>query len=245
MAISTAAFPRMAEEAVRDQEELKETLSKSLRVILYLTIPASVALMVLARPLTSFLLQGGAFDAESADLVVPALVFYAVALFAHAGIEILSRGFYALEDTRTPVTFAVISMAVNLLLSAALVIPFGIRGLAAALSVAAIVEFALLVRTLARRLRGLDNARVLRSVARTLIATVLMAEVIALWLAALNLVGLLDLDNKLDAGLALVGGTALGGLAFLWASRVLHSEEAETLLARVQLPQGVRRLTGG
>jgi peptidoglycan biosynthesis protein MviN/MurJ (putative lipid II flippase) len=136
-------------------------------------------------------------------------------------------------------------MAVNLVLSAALVIPFGIRGLAAALSVAAIVEFALLVRTLARRLRGLDNARVLRSVARTLIATVLMAEVIALWLAALNLVGLLDLDNKLDAGLALVGGTALGGLAFLLASRVLHSEEAETLLARVQLPQGVRRLTGG
>ena len=85
--------------------------------------------MILAKPITAFLLRSGSFDATSTDLVVSALVFYSIALFAHAGIEILSRGYYAMSDTRTPVAFAVISMIVNLVLSLVLVWPFGIKGL--------------------------------------------------------------------------------------------------------------------
>ncbi|MEX2247432.1 MAG: murein biosynthesis integral membrane protein MurJ [Dehalococcoidia bacterium] len=236
MAISTAVFPRMAEQAARDDTELKETLSKSLRLILFLTVPASVALIILAKPLTAFLLRSGAFGTESTDLVVAAMVFYAVALFAHAGIEILSRGFYALSDTRTPVAFAVMSMAVNLVLSVPLTWQFGVRGLAAALSVATILEFAMLVRTLDRRLRGVDTARVMISVGRTLLATIVMAEMIALWLALLRLAGALDLDQKIDAGLAVAGGGALGIAAFAIASRLLRSEEAAMLVERLPAP---------
>jgi len=105
-----------------------------------LTIPASVGLMVLAKPITAFLLRSGAFNSASTDLVVGAVVFYSLALFAHAGIEILSRGYYAMSDTRTPVAFAVISMIINLVLSLILVWPFGIKGLAFSLSAATIVE---------------------------------------------------------------------------------------------------------
>jgi putative peptidoglycan lipid II flippase len=240
MAISTAAFPRMAEQAARDEGDLRDTLSKALRLILYLTIPASVGLVVLARPITAFLLRSGAFDASSQDLVVSALVFYSVALFAHAGIEILSRGFYALSDTRTPVAFAVVSMAVNLVLSLALVKPFGIRGLAAALSVATIVEFILLLRTLGRRLDGLDAGHVVFSVTRTVMASVLMAEVLALWLAVLRLAGLLDLGRKPEAGFAVLGGLLLGSAVFFYTSRRLRIDEAEVLVERLPLPAGLR-----
>jgi putative peptidoglycan lipid II flippase len=244
MAISTAVFPRMAEQATRDQEELRETLSRSLRLILYLTIPASVGLMVMAKPLTAFLLRSGAFGASSTDLVVSALVFYAIALFAHSGIEILSRGYYAMSDTRTPVAFAVMSMVINLVLSLVLVWPFGIKGLAAALSVATIVEFALLLRTLDRRLHGLDTRRLVLSVTRTLVATILMAEVIALWLAVLKLAGLLELDRKAQAGFATLGGIAIGAATYYYVSRLLHSEEAETLVQRLPLPAPVRAWLG-
>ena len=161
--------------------------------------------MILAKPLTAFLLRSGAFNQASTDLVVSALVFYSIALFAHSGIEILSRGFYALSDTRTPVTFAVLSMVINLVLSLILVWPFGVGGLAAALSVATIVEFTMLVRTLDRRLDGLDTQRTMASVVTTIVATVLMAEAIALWLALLKLTGLLDLSQKPEAALALLG----------------------------------------
>jgi len=245
MAISTAVFPRMAEQATRDERELQETLSRSLRLILYLTVPASVGLMILAKPMTAFLLRSGAFGSSSTDLVVSALVFYALALFAHSGIEILSRGYYAMSDTRTPVAFAVISMVINLVLSAILVWPFGIKGLALSLSVATIVEFWLLWRTLDRRLHGLDRGRLFASTARTLVATVLMGEVVALWLAALRLAGLLELDRKVDAGFATIGGMVLGAIVFLCATRLLRSDEAETLIQRMPLPARLRAYVGG
>jgi putative peptidoglycan lipid II flippase len=237
MAISTAVFPRMAEQAAREEGDLRETVSKSLRLILYLTIPASVGLMVLAKPLIAFLLRSGAFGSSSTDLVVSALVFYAVALFAHSGIEILSRGFYALSDTRTPVMFAVVSMAINLVLSLILVWPFGVGGLAVSLSIATIVEFALLID---RRLGGLETQRTLSSVLITAVATVLMAEAIAVWLAFLRIAGLLDLASKPQAALAVLGGMAIGGAVFFYATRLLGSTEAETVVQRLPVPARLR-----
>jgi len=244
MAISTAIFPRMAEQAARDEGELQDTVSKALRLILYLTIPASVGLVILAKPITAFLLRSGSFDATSTDLVVGALVFYSIALFAHAGIEILSRGYYALSDTRTPVAFAVISMIVNLVLSLILVWPFGIKGLAAALSVATIVEFTLLIRNLEQRLGGLDAGHLVFSLTRTIVSSVLMAEVILLWLALLRLAGLLDLARKPLAAFAVMGAVALGAAAFFYTSRLLRSEEAEVLVQRLPLPERLRAYLG-
>ena len=243
MAISTAAFPRMAEQAARGGDELRETVSTSLRLILYLTIPASIGIFILARPITAFLLRSGAFDSSSTSLVVGALALYSVALFAHSGIEILSRGFYALSDTRTPVTFAVVSMVVNFVLCVVLVWPFGIKGLAGALSVATIVEFWLLWRTLARRLDGLDAGHLTFSLSRTIAGSVLMAEVILLWLAILHFAGLLDLADKVDAGLAVIGGIGIGGVVFFAATRALRSEEAGMLARRLPLPQALRPAT--
>jgi len=240
MAISTAAFPRMAEQAARDEDELSDTVSRALRLILYLTIPASVGLMILAAPLVSLFLRGGAFGAASSDLVTGALICYAFALFAHSGIEILSRGFYALSDTRTPVTFALVSLAVNLVLSLVLVIPFELNGLAAALSIAAIIEFVLLLRALSPRLGGLDTPAVWASAWRTILATMLMAEVVLLWLAGLELAGALSMASRASAGLAAIGGCVLGGAAFFVCTRVLGSAEAHLIAERVPLPGAVR-----
>ncbi len=245
MAISTALFPRLAEQAVRDEDELRDTLAGALRLILYLTVPASVGLVVMAAPLTAFLLRSGAFDASSSDLVVGALVFYALGLFAHSGIEILSRGFYALADTRTPVTFALVSMAVNLVLSIILVIPFGVNGLAVSLSIATTVEFALLLRALSGRLSGIDAGRLVSSLTRTGAATLLMAEVVALWLVALRGVGLLDLGSKPQAGVAVAGGMALGAAVFVYTTRLLRSDEARVLIERLPLPPRLRGYVGG
>ena len=115
--------------------------------------------MILGKPLVTFLFEHGAFTASSTDVTAAALLFYAIGLFAQGGIEILSRGFYALSDTRTPVTFAVVCMVANLLLCLAFVGPFGVRGLGLALSLSAILEFSLLFRALRVRLVGLEEDR--------------------------------------------------------------------------------------
>jgi len=230
MAISTAAFPVLARQGAAGQlERLGRSLDATLRMILFLAIPASVGLMLLAEPAVRLLLQRGAFDASSTELVVDALVIYGLGVWAHASIEIVSRGFYALSDTRTPVVMAVVAMLLNVALCAALVAPFGIAGLAAAASVAAVVEFALLLRALRRRLgrphtRLQDAAGLGGSVLRTAAATVVMAQVVVLLMILLRAAGASPHDLLGALALVLFGGAG-GLLAFLAAAALLRSAE--------------------
>ena len=225
MAISTAAFPRLAQQgAADDLAALRGQLDGALRTILFLAIPASAGLALLAAPAVRLLLQRGAFGEASTDLVAQVLVVYAAAVWAHAAIEILSRGFYALSDTRTPVAIALLAMLINVALCAALVAPLGLRGLAAAASAAAIVELALLLRALRRRLGGPGARALAASVGRTLIATAAMAEVVVLLLIVLRAAGA-DPREFLGA-LVLSAACAGGGLAaFAAAAAALRCPE--------------------
>ena len=176
-------------------------------------------------------------------------------MWAHASIEIVSRGFYALSDTRTPVAVAVAAMLLNVALCAALVAPFGIAGLAAAASLAAVVEFALLLRALRRRLRR-PRARLREaaglggSVLRTAGATVVMAQVVVLLLILLRAAGASPQELLGALVLVLFGGTG-GLLAFLAAAALLHSAEyrcgggCRGGLARVARRAGRGRLSRG
>ena len=230
MAIATAAFPTLANlGAEEDYEGLGRALDGTLRMILFLAIPASAGLVLLADPAVRLLLQRGAFDAASTSLVVDALVVYAVAVWAHASVEIMSRGFYALSDTRTPVAIAVFGMLVNVAFCAAFVEPFGIAGLAAAASIAAVGEFALLLWALRRRLAGrgvttLGAPTLGRSLLRTAGATAVMTAVVVLLLVALGEAG--AEAGELLGALALVAVGGLGGFAvFVGVSAGLGSEE--------------------
>jgi hypothetical protein len=92
---------------------------------------------------------------------------------------------------------------------------------------------------------GLDVGRIVNSLVRTVAATVVMAEVVALWLICLRGAGFLDLGSKLETGVAVAVGIAAGGAAFFYTSRFLRSDEARVLVDRLPLPQSVRRYAGG
>ena len=233
MAISTAVFPRMAEQAADNARELRRTLERSLRLILFLTLPAAVALMILAHPLVAFLFQHGAFTKSSTEVTQAALLFYAIGLTGHAAIEILSRGFYSLSDTRTPVAFALVSLVTNLILSAIFVGPFGVKGLALSVSLATLLEAALLFLALRSRLEGLDVAAIGLSLGRTALATALMAGAIGLYLLLLYQAGRFDFSSMVDAFLALAGSALIGGAVFAVTARALRSEEAGLLLRQI------------
>jgi len=188
-------------------------------------------MMMLHEPLVRALFERGAFDADATAMVSSALLFYSLALPAHAAIEILSRGFYAMGDTRTPVTFAVLAMLINLVLAAALVDSLEIEGLALALSIATIVEALGLFLTLNRRLEGgLWTRPVASTMYRIVIGTALMGEVLGIML--------LSLDDDGSFGprsvFALLAGTALGGIVYYVASLLLRLREAELLAVRIQ-----------
>ena len=231
ISLATAVFPSLAERAaVGGPSAVNSLVSQTLRFTLFLAIPASVGMLLLRDSIVVTLLEHGAFDAAASQLVSDALLFYSIGVFAHAAIEIVSRGFYALGDTRTPVALAISSMLLNIILSALLVGPMGLKGLALALSVSAIAEFVLLALLLNSRLnRQLLSRTVWWSTTKTVVATVIMAQLV--WLLIEVLVGL---DFARDSWITLMLGVIGGGVVYLALSLIMKQDEAEALFLRAE-----------
>ncbi len=235
VAIATAVFPTMAQQAAIDSlDRLQSTLYASLRYILFLVIPASVGLILLRDPLVTLLLERGEFTSRSASITSSALLFYSLGLFAHSAVEMLSRGFYALRDTRTPVAMALISMVLNLLFSIALVGPMEHDGLALAMSLATVVEGSLLFIVLQQRLAG-PEAGLANFFLRTIAATALMAAVVSVFIAVEEAADPLGAHTVWEDLVQVVGGSALGAGTFFLAAFVLRCEEARAFWRRLGL----------
>jgi putative peptidoglycan lipid II flippase len=229
-AISTAVFPHLADQAAVDERHaLQRTLAQATRVIIFLTIPATAGLVVLRIPVVGLLFQHGHFGADATRVTAAALLFYSLGLGAQALIEILSRGYYALSDTRTPVLFAVLSMLINLVLSLLLRGPLGYRGLALALSVAVSVEATLLFAVLRRRLHGLELPRLAWTALRAAVATWLMVVAVAgLLVWARHSPALAD-RRGLRYLFEVVAGIPLGVLVFTAVAWLVGAEEVRLL----------------
>ena len=139
MSVSTAVFPTLASESALERRgEVRRLFMHAFRMITFLTVPASVGLIVLGEPLIRLLFERGEFTAEATRATTFALRFYALGLLGHAAVEIVDRVFYAFHDTWTPVRVAVVAIATNLTLSLLLMrTPLGYGGLALANAVAA------------------------------------------------------------------------------------------------------------
>ena len=104
IALSTAILPLLARQAAGNRiADMKNTLTFSMRLILFITLPATVGLILLREPIIEVLFEGGEFDAQSTALTSWALMFFAMGLSAFAMIKIIVQAFYALHDTWTPV----------------------------------------------------------------------------------------------------------------------------------------------
>lgn len=227
VAISSAVFPTLAEKAARDMgESMSQTVYATLRMILFLTVPASVGLILLGQPLIALLFRRGLFDDQSVQATYWALIFFAIGLFAHGMIEILARAFYAAHDTKTPVTISMATMALNVVLSLILMGPLGHGGLALSVSIAVIVEAILLFRSIRGRLEQHDSVRVAPSLARSCLAATVMGVIIL----ALRLAVPAPVDTM---GLAvyMAAGVVLGAATYLVTSLLLGSQEAQILRA--------------
>jgi putative peptidoglycan lipid II flippase len=226
-AIGIAVLPTFSEQVARNEmAEMRASLATTLRGVLFLSLPASVGLIVLRRPIVSLLFQRGEFDAHSTELVAWALLWYAAGLVGHSLLEIIARAFYAMQDTRTPVAVGVGAMALNVVLSIALSIMFARAGqpphggLALANSVATALECLTLFVLLGRRVGGLDLIRLRRGVTATIAGTAVMGCCLIAWR------GIIPESPAWIVGL---GGVALGGAIYWLASLTLGAPEARQL----------------
>ncbi|MBW1785907.1 MAG: murein biosynthesis integral membrane protein MurJ [Deltaproteobacteria bacterium] len=152
IAISTAALPSLSTQAAHQEtDRFGETLTHSLRLVFFVTLPSMVGLIVLGSPIIRVFFERGAFDADTTAMTAQALFFYSVGLWAFSGIRVMVSAFYALQDTRTPVKIAVAAVLTNMALSLILMVPLRHGGLALALSAASSLQFFLLIVFLKRK----------------------------------------------------------------------------------------------
>lgn len=226
LSLATAVFPTFSAQMARKElDEFRNTFSNVLRTTLYLTIPASAGLFMLGVPLIMLLFQRGKFDAHSTAETAFALQFYTLGLFAHSGLEIITRAFYAMHDTRTPVSISLAAMTLNVLLSVVLVTPLEQGGLALANSIATILEMLILLVILRRRIGETGDRRLMLSVARILLGTLAMAAVMVPFAQ-----GFSASRSLLIAG----AGAVMGAIVYFGVTLVLRSEEIWFVWRRVR-----------
>jgi putative peptidoglycan lipid II flippase len=230
-AIATVAFPTFSAQAAAGQFDLlRRTFERTLRVVFFLVAPAALALLVLRRPTISILLEHGAFDTESMLMVAYGLQFYLLGLIAHSLLEIVVRGFYALQNTWIPVTVGIVAMSANIALSFAFVGRLSFGGLALANSVATTAETALLLWLISRRMGGLHWGSLANSAARTLAAALVMGAAAWAWGRWVYVNVYLDGAPAVnDDWLTAIGGALLALCLYAGMSWLLRSEELHLL----------------
>ncbi len=175
IAIGTASLPSLSDQVSRGKfDEMKDTLSFSLRLILFVAIPASIALIALRELIISVLFQRGAFDSASTVLTAQALLYYSLGLWAFSAIRVVVSGFYAMQDTKTPVQVGVAALIINTLFSVALMFPLKHGGLALATSIATSFNVITLYIILKKRIGGFLKDSFLDSVSRIFLASLAM-----------------------------------------------------------------------
>ncbi|MBS0477970.1 MAG: polysaccharide biosynthesis C-terminal domain-containing protein, partial [Proteobacteria bacterium] len=159
--------------------EAMDTQNRGIELALFLTLPATVAFIVGAEPIIRGLFQHGAFTAQATTACAWALAGFSVGLPSYVLVKVLTPGFYAREDTRTPVRYAMISVGVNLAGNLILIPLIHHIGPPLATAISSSVNVAMLYWTLRKRGHFTTDRRLRRRLPRLLIAAILMG--VALW----------------------------------------------------------------
>ena len=232
VSVATAAIPDLARHAADNKhDEMRSTLSSGLRLMLMLSVPATVGLIVLAAPIVQLIFEHGIFDATSTLLTSQALAFYAPGIIGYSIVKIASPTFYSLGDSRTPMMVSLVTIAANLVLNLSLNAVMGFRGLALGTAIAATINAGLLLYLLSRRIGGVDAGRVGWSLLKITLASLVMGAAAIGLEAGLHHVMPGDVVWMQAVRVGGAIGGAMGVLAL--AAWALHIDEFRQAIDRV------------
>jgi putative peptidoglycan lipid II flippase len=237
VAVGTALLPALSRQlAAGDEAAARASQNRGLEFSLLLTLPAAVALFVIAEPIIAVLFERGQFGPADTRATALALMAYSTGLPAYVLIRVLTPGFFAREDTKTPVKIAAAAMLANIVLNLAFMQIWGHVGIAAAGALSAWLNAVMLGVTLRRRGQLAFDDRLSRRWPRIVLASAGMgaglfglALVLAPWLSGGAELRVAALAALVAGGLALFGLLAqVSGAAHLRDLRGLRRAPAET-----------------
>jgi len=226
IALASASLPAMSRAAAAgDTRRVGATLNFALGLSFYVTVPATVGLVLFRTPIVRVLFERGQFTAADTAATAQALGWYAAGLVGFSGARIAAQAFYAVHAPSTAVKLGMLSVVVNVVAAVALMGPLAHGGLALASSVGAYVNFLALVWAARARFGGLQARALCASVGRTLVASAALAG----WCAACLGLWPAPAGRLLDA--AWLSVAVLGGATVFWiASALLRAPERLALM---------------
>lgn len=225
MSLTSVMYPKISKMvAQNDIDGLRKSISEVITSINFLVIPATVGAIIFAQPIVKLLFGRGSFDAEAIQLTSNALLFYSLGMIGLALREVLSRAFYSLQDTKTPMVNASISLLINIILNVILSKYMGIGGLALATSVSAIICTSLLFNGLTKKIGRLDYKKIIISLIKTIIASMFMG-IICINVYNITLV-------RFDENISLIFAIIIGFLLYLIIAYLLKIEEVNINLLK-------------
>jgi putative peptidoglycan lipid II flippase len=242
VSVATAALPELARLAAdKAHSQMKSTLSWGLRLMLMLSVPATVGLMVLATPIVELLFGYGMWGNDSTRNVSNALLYYAPGIVGYSIVKIATPTFYSMGDARTPSIVSFITILVNLGLNLWLNSIMGFRGLALGTAIAANINAVVLLYLLKGRIGGLEGYRLGASLLKIAVAAGIMGA--TAYFAHQALVGLLPPElfgHRINTRILTVSGGIGAGVASLALTAwLLHIDEFHQALNRVLRRTGV------
>jgi len=231
--LATALLPLLSKQAARNEmTEVRATVSIALRVTVYVMVPLALVFIFLAQDLVRFLLERGAFTADSTVRTAQALAFYTPFLLGGSVMRLASAAFFSFQDTRTPVKASIWSLVVNAVLGTVLMRPMGANGLALAAALGIVATACVLVWHLAKRVGGFPREGWGGLVLSVLVGSAaLVASVV---LARLALPSLTTGITLADRAIAVVVPAAVGLASYAAAGRVTRSGELRYLARTLQ-----------
>ena len=152
LSVTNVIFPKLSRQSAQGEgEAFRDTLRQTVHATLFFVLPMSAGLMVLSRPLVSFIYGGGLFDEFSVEITAQGLVWVSLGMAGYAVQNILSRACFARQDGRTPLVAGAVSIGVNILLCMVLTQRMAVAGLAVASAVSSTVYAVLLLIPLERK----------------------------------------------------------------------------------------------
>ncbi len=232
-AISTALFPTMTRLVAKgEMDEFKEILIRGLRTILFIMVPAAVGLVVLRVPIIRLLFERGEFTSSDTQATAFALLFYAIGIAGLAGVQLIVRAFYSLQDTITPLKVGIITVLLNVGLNLLFLNYTHLQhgGLALAYSISSTFNALMLFITLNKRLKGIKSKDIFISLTKFLIASLFMAATVT---KTSNYVGALyGVDTLMGKSLQVGISIVIGFFTYGFVSLIIGAEE---LFATFQL----------
>lgn len=224
VSIMTALLPSLSQLWVReDRDGFRRIIVRGIRASAFIVVPAAAGYLVLARPVVRLLLEHGVATAQSTELLSGVLTYFALGLFPFSAFMLFLRGFYAMQDTRTPMLVNVFAVGLNIAINFLYFPLLGVKGLA--LGHATAYTFAAVVSAiiLRRRLGGLDGRALARGLGKVGAGAVLTAA--AAWAAARGAASAFGVDTLAQQTLQVGAGVLAGLIMFLVAAMLFRMEE--------------------